>query len=122
MEQGSSSENNGQGSQGSPDRIVPAARRRRKSPNAPLEVGERTHKHVREDHDFEQTSVPCHAVEYRVKSRQGLVINERRYTGLVVVPQCVADYLTSMDLQYRKNEDAIHSNRGRTVDLGEMRT
>lgn len=104
-----------------PRTTPPAAKKRRKSPNAPLTIGEVVHRHERENSDWEKIFVPCHAVEYKVKSRQGLKINERLFVGKAVVPQCVADYLSYMDLQHQKNEESIHTNRGRAVDLGEIR-
>jgi hypothetical protein len=93
---------------------------KRKSSKAPLRKGQIAHYHNRENSKYEIETVECKAVEYRVRSKHGLRINEHLYVGPVVVPQCVANYLVGMDQEHRRNEEAIHTNRGRSIELGEV--
>jgi|SRR5690242_7783898 len=73
--------------------------------------GDIAHYHKREDEHYTWDE-PCYFVEYKVRNRAGLRINEHDYIGKVVVPQCTADYLAWRDSLKADYEKGIYrSNR-----------
>lgn len=86
-----------------------------------LKVGDIVHYHAHETADFEIEQVPCYAVEYVIKNREGIRLNAVLLTGKVIVPQCTANDFVGMDNSSAENEAAIHTNRGRSRNLAEYR-
>jgi hypothetical protein len=94
----------------------------REAKNRKYFVGEVAHTHDRELHDGRWVAQNCRAVEYQIKHREGLEINDQLYTGKVIVPQCTANQLNWMDQEVTANEIAIYTNKGRmNNDLGEIK-
>ena len=96
------------------------AQQRRFSKRKPHAVGEVCHSHDYENREYEIEKRPCLAVEYRVRNRQGLMINDELLIGRVIVPQCQADYLNMMDQEAQINEVAMYTDKGRVLDLGQV--
>jgi hypothetical protein len=82
--------------------------------------GEVAHTHFNEN-DFEIIEVDCKYIEHNVRDKKGFTINGRRYHGRVLVPQCVADYLSMMENKHREMERGVFEDRGRKVNYGEIR-
>jgi chemotaxis protein histidine kinase CheA len=81
--------------------------------------GEVAHGHWQERED-DMVEVDCLYVEHFVNDRKGFAINGVRHSGKVIVPQCVANYLSKMENDYKANERAIFEDRGRRVFVGEV--
>jgi hypothetical protein len=81
--------------------------------------GEIAHYHQMEN-EFEIWDQACPFTRYLVRTPGGVKINEQLFHGPVVVPVCVANDLAWMDSEYTINELAIHTNRGRTIPVGEV--
>jgi hypothetical protein len=65
-----------------------------------------------------QKKEPCYEVTHFVKNPGGFKINEVLYRGRVVVPRCVADYLTYMDREWDKAERNLFRNNPLDRHLG----
>ena len=83
-------------------------------------VGGLAHQHER-TRDGEVFDEDCLYVEHTVRDRKGFMLNDRRYQGKVVVPQCVANYLGMMENRHRQMERGIFEDRGRSLNYGEIR-
>lgn len=57
-----------------------------------------------------QSREPCYETVHYVKAPGGFSLNETRYVGRVVVPQCIADYLTQMDREFERVERDLFRN------------
>jgi predicted GNAT superfamily acetyltransferase len=97
---------------------TPKAKAKRLSKNMPGDVAH-THKQVNED--FEEYEKECKYVLHAINDAKGFVINEHRYQGNVVVPQCVADYLSMMESRMQITERGMFQDRGRRLYQGEIR-
>jgi len=84
------------------------------------QFGEIAHTHFNET-DFEIVEVDCKYVNHQVRDRKGFTINGKRYHGKVLVPQCVADYLSMMENKHREMERSVFEDRGRKINYGEVR-
>jgi hypothetical protein len=82
-------------------------------------VGDVAHQHFSEN-ETEVIERDCLYVEHLVNDRKGFKINETRYQGRVIVPQCVANYLSMMENRSKLAERGIFENRGRRIDYGEI--
>jgi len=60
------------------------------------EVGAVAHYHTK-DNETEIWEEPCLFIEHFVREPSGLEINSTLYSGKVIVPTCVANYLNQMD-------------------------
>ena len=80
-------------------------------------VGEVAHYHHRIG-KTEEWDAPCKFAQYKVRWRDGFVINDVLYVRMVTVPQCTADALAHMDQEREISEAAVHSNKGRPLNLG----
>jgi hypothetical protein len=83
-------------------------------------AGEVAHSHYREN-DFEIYEYDCKYVSHQVRDRKGFTVNGKRFQGKVLVPQCVADYLSMMENRHRQMERGIFENRGKALNYGEVR-
>jgi len=92
-------------------RVPPKSRKHR--------VGTVAHTHWQERED-DMLEVDCLYVDHFVNDRKGFKINNIRYSGNVIVPQCVANYLSKMENDHKANERQIFEDRGRRVFLGEV--
>ena len=78
-------------------------------------VGESAgHTHVASRGD-ELYDKECLYVEHLVNDPKGFLINEVRYVGKVLVPQCVANDLSHMQTKTHASERAIALNQGRKL-------
>lgn len=93
-------------------RVVPKSSRNK--------VGDVAHTHFRERED-DMLEVDCKFVDHFVDDRRGFAINGKRYSGRVVVPQCVANYLSKMENDHKANERAMFEDRGHRRYYGEIR-
>jgi hypothetical protein len=82
--------------------------------------GDVAHTHFNET-DFEIVENDCLYVDHQVRDRKGFTINGKRYHGKVVVPQCVANYLSMMENKHREMERSVFENRGKAINYGEVR-
>jgi hypothetical protein len=82
--------------------------------------GDVAHTHFQERED-DMLEVDCLYVEHFVDDRRGYAINGERYSGKVIVPQCVANYLSKMENDHKANERAIFEDRGHRRYYGEIR-
>ena len=57
-----------------------------------------------------QTREPCYEAIYNVRNPNGLKINERLYRGRVVVPECVANTLNTLDSDWESIERNLFRN------------
>jgi hypothetical protein len=92
-------------------RVVPKSNKHR--------IGGVAHTHFRERED-DMLEVDCLYVEHFVNDRKGFKINNIRYSGKVIVPQCVANYLSKMQNDHQASERAMFEDRGRRVYMGEV--
>ena len=74
------------------------------------------HTHKKEN-DSEEWEEPCYFVEHKISLPEGLRINETDYKGVVIVPQCMADYLAWQETEKIRYEQGIFRSRkiNRTV-------
>ena len=93
-------------------RVVP----KRKS----FKPGDVAHTHWQERED-DMLEVDCLYVDHFVDDRRGFAINGKRYSGKVIVPQCVANYLSKMENDHKASERAIFEDRGHRRYYGEIR-
>lgn len=84
-------------------------------------VGDFTGHYHPNETDYEIVDVPCHYVEHNVRDRKGFRINDVRYRGRVIVPQCTANTLSEMENKHRAMERAVFEDRGRQLNYGEIR-
>lgn len=82
--------------------------------------GDFAHYHPNET-EYEIVDMPCYYVEHVVRDRKGFMINDVRYRGKIVVPQCTANYLAMMESRHQTMERGVFEDRGRQVNLGELR-
>jgi hypothetical protein len=82
-------------------------------------VGDVAHVH-HDEFDYEIVERDCKYVEHFVNDRKGFRINNVRYQGRVVVPLCVANYLSKMENDNHAAERGIFENRGRRLNYGEI--
>lgn len=82
--------------------------------------GEIAHTHFNET-DFEVVETDCIYVDHQVRDRKGFTINGKRYHGKVLVPQCVANYLSMMENKHREMERSVFEDRGKKMNYGEIR-
>ncbi|HET8670367.1 MAG TPA: hypothetical protein VFM05_06975, partial [Candidatus Saccharimonadales bacterium] len=68
--------------------------------------GDIAHYHHKEN-EVEEWDEPCYFVEHRIEDQRGFSINEVRYVGRVVVPQCTADYLAWQESEHKRYEASI---------------
>ena len=102
------------------ERIVPKVQKARIVPKSQRhKVGDVAHTHYRE-RDDDMLEVDCLYIEHFVNDRVGFMINDVRYSGRVIVPQCVANYLSKMENDSKVAERAIFEDRGRRVFVGEI--
>jgi hypothetical protein len=80
--------------------------RKNVQPRAIGKVGEIAHYHHKEN-ETEEWDEPCYFVEHIVKNGKGFSINEVRYTGKVVVSQCIADRLKWQEVTHNNYEQGI---------------
>ena len=85
-----------------------------------FQPGEVAHVHYRET-DTDMLEIPCKYVLHNVRDKKGFMINDTRYRGKVVVPQCTANYLSMMEHKHREMEHGVFEDRGRKVNYGEIR-
>ena len=85
-----------------------------------FKVGDVAHTHFQERED-DMLEVDCLYIEHFVDDRRGFAINGTRYSGKVVVPQCVANYLSKMENDHKASERAIFEDRGHRRYYGEIR-
>lgn len=57
----------------------------------------------------------CPYGEYRVKRPEGLIVNERLYSGMVNVPSCLISILCEQDQNWAMSEVHLMSNKGRSM-------
>lgn len=57
-----------------------------------------------------QTKEPCYEMVYHIHNPGGFKINEKLYQGRVVVPECVGNYLCTMDREWMKAERNLFRN------------
>ena len=69
-------------------------------------VGEVAHYH-RAESETEEWDEPCHYVSHKIKNQGGFKINEVLYSGTVIVPSCMADYLAWMEVTRKHYEQGI---------------
>ena len=93
-------------------RVVPKSSKRN--------VGDVAHTHFQERED-DMLEVDCLYVDHFVDDRKGFAINNMRYAGRVVVPQCVANQLSEMENRHKANERAIFEDHGHRRYYGEIR-
>jgi len=74
------------------------------------------HTHHKEN-AVEEWDEPCYFVEHKISVPEGLRLNEVDYKGVVIVPQCTADYLAWQESEKLRYEQGIYrSNKvNRTV-------
>jgi hypothetical protein len=72
--------------------------------------GDVAHYHKAEN-AVEEWQAPCHWVKHRVSTKGGFMINEVRYDGEVVVPQCTADYLAWQESMRAQYEQGIYRSK-----------
>lgn len=82
-------------------------------------VGDVAHVHY-DELDYEIVERDCLYVEHFVNDRKGFRINNVRFQGKVVVPLCVANYLSKMENDNHAAERGIFENRGRRLNYGEV--
>lgn len=82
-------------------------------------IGDVAHTHF-DENDYELIERDCLFVEHIVNDRKGFRINNIRYQGKVVVPLCVANYLSKMENDNHASERGIFENRGRHLNYGEI--
>lgn len=63
-----------------------------------------------------QTKEPCYETVHFVRSPGGFSINEVRYVGRVIVPECIANYLTQMDREFERTERNLFRNNAVAKD------
>lgn len=85
-----------------------------------FKVGDVAHTHYQERED-DMLEVDCQYVDHFVNDSRGFAINGVRYSGRVVVPQCVANYLSKMENDHKASERAIFEDRGHRKYYGEIR-
>jgi hypothetical protein len=83
-------------------------------------AGEVAHYHKAEDKNFTWDEA-CLFVEHRINDPIGFKINSVVYRGTVVVPQCTADYLASMEANFNQAEANIYRRHENTKFLGERK-
>ena len=83
------------------------------------QVGDVAHVHY-DERDYEIVERDCKYVGHTVNDRKGFKINNIRYQGRVVVPECVANYLSMMENRAHATERGIFENRGRRLNYGEI--
>ena len=81
--------------------------------------GDVAHVHY-DERDYEIVERDCKYVGHTVNDRKGFKINNIRYQGRVVVPECVANYLSMMENRAHAAERGIFENRGRRMNYGEI--
>jgi len=79
--------------------------------------GEIAHYH-RKENAVEEWDEPCYFVEHFVDDAKGFSINEKRYKGKVVVPQCMADYLAWQESMRKSYEEGIFRGKVRSRVAG----
>lgn len=82
-------------------------------------IGDVAHIH-HDERDFDIVERDCLYVEHIVNDRKGFVINDVRYQGKVIVPLCVANYLSKMENDHNAAERGIFQNKGRQVHYGQV--
>jgi hypothetical protein len=103
------------------ERSVPKPQKARVVPRRQkFKVGDVAHTHFQERED-DMLEVDCLYIEHFVDDRRGFAINGTRYSGKVVVPQCVANYLSKMENDHKASERAIFEDRGHRRYYGEIR-
>lgn len=67
-----------------------------------------------------QKKEPCYEATYHVNNPGGYKINEILYRGRVVVPECVANYLSYMDREWERVERNLFRNNpvNRNYEVG----
>lgn len=73
--------------------------------------GEVAHYHTR-DNAYETWDEACVFMKYNVRDDHGLEINNKLYKGQVIVPTCVANYLTQMDQAVEQSEIGLFKSGG----------
>ncbi len=68
--------------------------------------GDVAHYHKKEDERFTWDE-PCYFVEHRIHDKAGIKLNEERYLGKVIVPQCTADWLAWRESEQLRYEQGI---------------
>jgi hypothetical protein len=103
------------------ERIKPKPQKVRVVPKRQkFKVGDVAHTHFQERED-DMLEVDCLFIEHFVDDRRGFAINGVRYSGKVIVPQCVANYLSKMENDHKASERAIFEDRGHRRYYGEIR-
>jgi hypothetical protein len=92
----------------------------KRSRHAVGEVAHPNKPHYRET-DTEIIEMDCYYVEHVVRDRKGFTINDTRYRGKVIVPQCVANTLAEMENKHQNMERGVFEDRGRQLNYGELR-
>ena len=57
-----------------------------------------------------QSKTPCYEMVYHIHNPGGFKINEKLYQGRVTVPECVGNYLCTMDAEWMKTESSLFRN------------
>lgn len=81
-------------------------------------VGDVAHVHYFEE-EFDIVERPCLMVEHFAGEK--LYINEKEFFGTVIVPQCVSNYLSSMESNLRISERSVYQDRGGRRFHGELK-
>jgi len=103
------------------ERTVPKPQKVRVVPKRQkFKAGDVAHTHFQERED-DMLEVDCLYVEHFVDDRRGFAVNGVRYSGKVVVPKCVANYLSKMENDHKSMERAIFEDRGHRRYYGEIR-
>lgn len=102
------------------DEVRKNVRKKNVQPKVVAEPGLIAHYH-RVENEVEEWDEPCLFREHHVGVPGGLKINDDVYSGSVVVPQCVSDYLAKMEADYIEYERGIFHNRGQTRHLRELK-
>lgn len=79
--------------------------------------GDVAHYH-RKENDTEEWDEPCYWVEHRIDDPRGYSINEHRYVGKVVVPQCTADYLAWQEATHKAYEAGVFRGKVNSRQVG----
>lgn len=84
------------------------------------EVGDIAHYHVQED-EHKTWEEACYFVDHLVNDPAGFRINDFRYRGRLVVPQCLAGQLAHMETHKAQAEMGLFKNQGKTKFVREFR-
>jgi len=81
--------------------------------------GDIAHYH-RAENAIEEWQAPCHWVKHKIHTKGGFMVNEVRYEGEVVVPQCTADYLAWQESTRTQYERGIYRSRNIDKEIGHV--